>query len=69
MATVYTSCPNTGREISTEIDIDADSFVRMPQVVMRIECPHCDELHDWSKHNAYLRDGNSKNPPHGRGGA
>ena len=69
MAMIYISCPNTGRETSTGIDIDADSFVRMPNVVMRVLCPHCDEQHDWSKSNAYLRDGNTNNPPHGKGGA
>ena len=66
MATIYTSCPNTGREISTGIEIDADSFARMPDVIARIDCPHCGERHNWSKHNAYLRDGSS-NVARGKG--
>jgi hypothetical protein len=56
MATIYTSCPNTGRAISTGIDTDADSFAAMPDVITRVHCPHCGEQHNWSKYNAVLRD-------------
>ena len=56
MATICTSCPNTGREISTGIEIDTDSFAAMPDVITRVHCPHCGERHNWSKYNAFLRE-------------
>lgn len=56
MATICTSCPNTGREVSTGIEIDHDSFAAMPDVMTRVNCPHCGEHHNWSKHNAFLRE-------------
>ena len=68
MATICTSCPNTGREISTGIEIDGDSFARMPHVITRLLCPHCGERHNWSKYNAYLSDGRRRNAARGGGG-
>jgi hypothetical protein len=56
MATICTSCPNTGRAISTGIETDADSFLAIPEVIIRVRCPHCGEEHNWSKHNAFLRE-------------
>jgi hypothetical protein len=63
MATIYTSCPNTGRAISTGIETDADSFTAIPEVITRVHCPHCDELHNWSKYNAFLRDAGPAGQP------
>jgi hypothetical protein len=55
MATICTSCPNTGRDISTGIETDADSFESLPDVIARVHCPHCGERHDWPKYNAFPR--------------
>jgi transposase-like protein len=56
MATIFTTCPNTGRAVSTGIETDAESFAAMPDVLTRVHCPHCGEQHNWSKYNAVLRD-------------
>ncbi len=56
MATIYTSCPDTGREISTGIETDGESFMALPDVITRVHCPHCGEQHNWSKYNAFLHD-------------
>ncbi len=56
MAMIYTSCPITGRAVSTGFETDADSFAAMPHVITRVDCPHFGERHNWSKYNAVLRE-------------
>jgi hypothetical protein len=56
MATIFTTCPITGREISTGIDTDAPTLATMPEVITRIVCPVCGQTHNWSRHNAVLRE-------------
>ena len=34
----------------------SDSFAAMPDVITRVQCPHCGERHNWSKYNAFLRE-------------
>jgi hypothetical protein len=63
MATICTSCPNTGRDISTGIETDTDSFAVMPDVITRVHCPYCGEQHNWSKYNAFLRVTGSMRSP------
>lgn len=55
MATIYTICPNTGREISTGIETDAETFATFPEVISRVVCPDCGQTHNWTRHNAVLR--------------
>jgi hypothetical protein len=57
MATIYTSCPNTGRDISTGVEIEPECFADLPDVITRVHCPHCGERHNWSKYNVFLREG------------
>ncbi len=57
MATIYTSCPNTGRDLSTGIEIEPECFADLPDVITRVHCPHCGERHNWSKYNVFLREG------------
>jgi hypothetical protein len=66
MATIYTSCPDTGREISTGIETDEESFLALPDVITRVRCPHCGEQHNWSKYNAFLREQTNSHTPHTR---
>ncbi len=56
MGTIYTTCPNTGREISTGVETDAGTFATMPEVISRVVCPDCGQTHNWSRHNAVLRE-------------
>jgi hypothetical protein len=54
MAVIVTRCPETGREISTEIECDRDTFRNLPFVVAQVLCPHCESEHLWSKSEAWL---------------
>lgn len=56
MAVIMTKCPETGREISTEIECDRDTFRDLPFVVAQVVCPHCECEHLWSKSDAWLED-------------
>jgi len=49
-------CASTGREFSTGIHTDEDSFRRLPDTVTKIACPHCGRLHSWWTHEARLSD-------------
>ena len=57
MATVYASCPNTGRDLCTGIEIEPSCFADLPDVITRVHCPHCGERLNWSKYNVFLREG------------
>jgi predicted RNA-binding Zn-ribbon protein involved in translation (DUF1610 family) len=50
------TCPATGREISTGIHIEPDSFERLPATVTKAACPHCGAVHYWWTHEARLSD-------------
>jgi hypothetical protein len=49
-------CSITGREFSTDIHIDEDSFRKLPDVVTKARCPHCDLMHGWWTREARLVD-------------
>ena len=47
MSPLFFVCPETGREVSTGIDIDTDSFERgLPRVLAEINCPECGSMHN-----------------------
>ncbi len=54
MRTILIKCPQTGRWVSTGIDIDAGAFARIPDVVATMRCPECGGEHAWSKKNAMI---------------
>jgi DNA-directed RNA polymerase subunit RPC12/RpoP len=39
-------CSTTGREFSTDIHVDEDSFRKLPDVVTKARCPHCGLMHN-----------------------
>jgi hypothetical protein len=47
-------CPTTGKEFSTGIQTDADSFALLPQELTRSRCPHCNLEHTWWTKDAKL---------------
>ena len=55
---VMVRCPSTGRELSTGVEMDADTFKRLPDIQSQIKCPICGLAHDWSTREAWLG-----NPP------
>jgi hypothetical protein len=54
MAEIFVTCPYTCREVPTGIEIDLESFHRLPEVLTRSTCPHCGLPHDWAREDAYL---------------
>jgi hypothetical protein len=54
MAIIFTTCPISGREISTGVETDAKSFAQMPEFVARVHCPYCRVDHNWTKHNSFI---------------
>ena len=41
------TCPVTGKEYSTGINVDKSSFEMLPNPVTRSRCPHCGHKHAW----------------------
>jgi len=58
VATVLIQCSHTGRYLSTGIDLDPDTFERMPETAMQVPCRHCGKAHPFSKSRAILVDPN-----------
>jgi len=60
MGNVVIVCPHSGREISTGIEMDAESFGKLPDVAVRSRCPDCGMQHAWWTREAKLQDGGEK---------
>jgi hypothetical protein len=56
MGVLMLMCPTTGREFSTGIHIEEDSFRKLPDTATKARCPHCGALHSWWTHEARLTD-------------
>jgi hypothetical protein len=54
MSVIYCTCPQTAREFSTGILLEAGDFEKLPDVEARSRCPRCGRFHTWSKHNVRL---------------
>lgn len=64
MATVLIQCSQTGRYLSTGMDVDPDTFELLPDTAAQVPCPHCGQQHALDKSRAILVDPNrwSENP-------
>ena len=58
VSVVMVRCPNTGRVLSTGIEMDAATFEELPDIRSQIMCPVCKLDHLWSTREAWL-----DNPP------
>ena len=47
MGVVMLKCWTTGREFAIGIDIDVESFRKLPDTVTKSRCPHCGLEHRW----------------------
>jgi endogenous inhibitor of DNA gyrase (YacG/DUF329 family) len=54
MSLIFIKCPQTGRPVSTGIEIDRASFEALPTVGAPVKCPACGATHIWNKHEAWL---------------
>jgi hypothetical protein len=57
MGVLMLMCPTTGREFSTGIFADEETFKTLPNTVTNAACPHCGQLHRWWANEARLADG------------
>jgi predicted RNA-binding Zn-ribbon protein involved in translation (DUF1610 family) len=56
MGMLILKCPTTGREYSTGIHVEPDSFEKLPDPVTKSHCPHCGLSHSWRTHEARLAE-------------
>jgi hypothetical protein len=56
MGVLPIKCPNTGREFSTGIQVDADTRSRVPQEFTHTHCPYCKVERSWLPREAKLVD-------------
>jgi hypothetical protein len=56
MPSIMITCTRTGRAISTGIDTDPVTFLRIPNVVATTHCPLCQADHTWTAARAWICD-------------
>jgi len=56
MGMLMIRCPRTGREVSTGIKIEPESFKTLPVFFSRSFCPICRVDHEWFAQQAWVRD-------------
>ena len=54
MGVLLIKCPNTGRQFSTGIYVDAETLARVPQEFTHTRCPYCKSDHTWLPREASL---------------
>jgi hypothetical protein len=54
MSSVMIKCPNTGRTVSTAIEIEPSVFRQLPNVASWMICPVCGQEHIWTTSSAWL---------------
>jgi hypothetical protein len=57
MSTIMIQCPNTGRSVSTAIEIEPSVFRHLPNVAGHMHCPACGDDHVWTTGSAWLSGG------------
>jgi hypothetical protein len=56
MGVIMIYCPQTGREISTNMKADEAAYRRMPVFFSRTFCPICKVDHVWFAKDAWVRE-------------
>ena len=54
MKTIMIKCPETGRWVSTGIDVDPDTYPAIPEALAKTRCQACGQDHWWSKRDALI---------------
>ena len=54
MSSVMIRCPNTGRAVSTAVEIEPSVFHKLPNIAARMHCPVCGQEHAWLTNSAWL---------------
>jgi hypothetical protein len=56
MAVLLIKCPHTDRPISTGIEVDAETFAKLPDILSYMKCPECGLEHAWWTREAWLEN-------------
>ena len=48
MASLFFTCPKTNQKTSTGIETDAQSLRATWKAMVKVNCPHCGEVHEIS---------------------
>ena len=56
MGPLLVQCPNTFALINTGVETDAASLAVAWSSALRLDCPHCNEVHEVRVREAYLQD-------------
>jgi hypothetical protein len=56
MSILLIRCPNTGKPISTGIELAPDAFAALPDVLSYLTCPECGLEHPWWTREAWLEE-------------
>jgi predicted RNA-binding Zn-ribbon protein involved in translation (DUF1610 family) len=56
MPAVVITCPNTGDEVKTGIEMPSEAFEHATLRDNTLDCPACGQIHDWSMSDARLAD-------------
>ena len=54
MASLFFICPKTRHKAPTGIETDAKSLQAAWTGMMKVDCPHCHEVHDISVRDTYI---------------
>jgi hypothetical protein len=54
MSLLMIGCPDTGRPVSTGIEIEPKVFHQLPNIRARMRCPACGREHVWMTEAAWL---------------
>jgi hypothetical protein len=60
MSVIWIICPTSGRDVSTGIETDAESFAALPGWTLTLTCPACGNIHPWADMRGYLIDARPK---------
>ena len=54
MAPLLFTCPKTNQRASTGIETDVQSLSASWKVTLKVNCPHCGEVHEISVRKTYI---------------
>ena len=62
MGMLLIKCAHTGRSISTGLEVDPESFAKLPDTLSHLKCPACGLNHVWWTREAWLEEADEIGP-------
>ena len=54
MACLLFTCPNTNRKVPTGVEMDVPGLRAHWKSILKLDCPHCDDVHDAFVREIYI---------------